>query len=67
MFYSFIIFYINNAIDFSLGGSFTTIEEAKIPLLSEVFEKFPKIAINIDIKIDNDLLISKVSIFIASL
>lgn len=44
------------------GEPFTTVEEAKIPLLKEVFEKFPKVAINIDIKVDNDLLISKVEI-----
>ena len=55
---------VNSAIYFSIGESLISIEEAKIPLLSDVFEKFPKIAINIDIKVDNDTLISKVIIYI---
>ncbi|GIY37110.1 lysophospholipase D GDPD1 [Caerostris darwini] len=36
-------------------------KEKKIPLLKEVFEKFPQVAINIDIKVNNDILISKVN------
>ncbi|XP_055937918.1 lysophospholipase D GDPD1-like isoform X1 [Argiope bruennichi] len=36
-------------------------KEKKIPLLRDVFEKFPRIAINIDIKVNNDILISKVN------
>lgn len=34
----------------------------KIPLLEEVFENFPDTPINLDIKIDNDVLIKKVSL-----
>ncbi|XP_059511386.1 lysophospholipase D GDPD1 [Stegostoma tigrinum] len=41
---------------FCVGG-----EERKIPLLRDVFEAFPKIPINIDIKVNNDALIEKVS------
>lgn len=47
-----------------IGEPFTCIEEARIPLLGDVFEKFPKTAINIDIKVNNDLLISKVCFMI---
>jgi hypothetical protein len=36
-------------------------EERRFTLLEDVFEKFPKVPINIDIKVDNDLLIKKVS------
>lgn len=36
-------------------------EERKIPLLSEVFQQFPNIPINIDIKVDDDKLIHEVS------
>ncbi|XP_012272419.1 lysophospholipase D GDPD1 isoform X2 [Orussus abietinus] len=36
-------------------------EERRFPLLKEVFEAFPNIPINIDIKVNNDCLISKVS------
>lgn len=36
-------------------------EERKFALLREVFEAFPKLPINIDIKINNDKLIAKVS------
>ncbi|XP_053987450.1 lysophospholipase D GDPD1-like [Hylaeus volcanicus] len=36
-------------------------EERRFPLLKEVFEAFPNMPINIDIKINNDELISKVS------
>ena len=37
-------------------------EDRKIPLLKEVFENFPQVPVNIDIKVDNDELIRKVSI-----
>ena len=33
----------------------------KIPLLEEVFELLPNVPINLDIKINNDLLINKVT------
>lgn len=36
-------------------------EERRFVLLQEVFEKFPTVPINIDIKIDDDTLIKKVS------
>ncbi|CAL1279761.1 unnamed protein product [Larinioides sclopetarius] len=36
-------------------------KEKRIPLLRDVFEKFPQVAINIDIKVNNDTLISKVN------
>lgn len=36
-------------------------EERRFTLLEDVFKKFPKVPINIDIKVDNDLLIKKVS------
>jgi len=36
-------------------------DDRRIPLLREVFESFPGIPINIDIKVDNDDLINKVS------
>uniref|UniRef100_A0A3P8YJU9 GP-PDE domain-containing protein n=1 Tax=Esox lucius TaxID=8010 RepID=A0A3P8YJU9_ESOLU len=36
-------------------------EDKRIPLLRDVFEAFPKTPINIDIKVDNDTLIKKVS------
>lgn len=36
-------------------------EERRFTLLEDVFEKFPKVPINIDIKVDDDLLIKKVS------
>ena len=36
-------------------------EERKFALLKEVFEAFPKVPINLDIKVNDDLLISKVS------
>ncbi|XP_030633669.1 lysophospholipase D GDPD1 [Chanos chanos] len=36
-------------------------EDKQIPLLRDVFEAFPKTPINIDIKVDNDILIKKVS------
>ncbi|KAI0229234.1 Lysophospholipase D GDPD1 [Lamellibrachia satsuma] len=35
--------------------------ERRIPQLKEVFEKFPKVPINVDIKFDSDKLISEVS------
>ena len=34
--------------------------ERRIPQLKEVFEKFPKVPINVDIKFDSDKLISEV-------
>jgi len=40
-------------------------EERRFTLLEDVFEKFPKVPINIDIKVDDDLLIKKVSNLIA--
>lgn len=36
-------------------------DERKIALLEEVFETFPQMPINIDIKVNNDELISKVA------
>jgi hypothetical protein len=36
-------------------------EERRFTLLEDVFKNFPKVPINIDIKVDNDLLIKKVS------
>ena len=36
-------------------------QDRKIPLLKDVFEKFPQLPINIDLKINNDELIHKVS------
>uniref|UniRef100_A0A8D2Q2V9 Glycerophosphodiester phosphodiesterase domain containing 1 n=1 Tax=Varanus komodoensis TaxID=61221 RepID=A0A8D2Q2V9_VARKO len=36
-------------------------EDKRIPLLKEVFEAFPHTPINVDIKVNNDLLIKKVS------
>ncbi|XP_067866800.1 lysophospholipase D GDPD1 [Heterodontus francisci] len=41
---------------FCVGG-----EDRKIPLLKEVFEDFPNTPINIDIKVNNNILIQKVS------
>ncbi|GFQ92850.1 lysophospholipase D GDPD1 [Trichonephila clavata] len=43
------------------GESLLPDKEKKIPLLKEVFEKFPQVAINIDIKVNNDTLITKVN------
>lgn len=37
-------------------------EDARIPLLREVFEAFPNTPVNIDIKVNNDTLIRKVVI-----
>ena len=51
-------------IDFMPGIKFTgsgKSEDRKFTLLKEVFELFPNLAINIDIKIDNDELIHKVN------
>lgn len=39
----------------------TTEEERKFPLLREVFEAFPQMPINIDIKVNDNKLIDKVS------
>ncbi|XP_073472626.1 lysophospholipase D GDPD1 isoform X3 [Aquarana catesbeiana] len=36
-------------------------EDKKIPLLKDVFEAFPETPINIDIKVNNDVLVKKVS------
>ncbi|XP_058800276.1 lysophospholipase D GDPD1-like [Phymastichus coffea] len=51
-------------IDFDPGVEFhgsDNINERKIALLQEVFDTFPKMPINIDIKVNNDDLIRKVS------
>ncbi|XP_076041436.1 lysophospholipase D GDPD1-like isoform X1 [Oratosquilla oratoria] len=49
-------------IDFVPGASFSSAsEDRNFPLLEDVFKNFPNTAINIDIKINNDNLISKVS------
>lgn len=51
-------------LDFDPGHSFVGSgkeEERKIALLKEVFEEFPNVPINIDIKINDDRLIQKVS------
>lgn len=37
-------------------------DDKNIPLLKDVFEAFPKTPINIDIKVNDDTLISKVSV-----
>ena len=37
------------------------LSSTKIPLLEEVFELLPNVPINLDIKINNDLLINKVT------
>ncbi|XP_058020066.1 lysophospholipase D GDPD1 isoform X2 [Ahaetulla prasina] len=41
-------------------------EDRRIPLLQEVFEAFPHTPVNIDIKVNNDLLIKKVSELVSS-
>uniref|UniRef100_A0A8C6VKJ7 Glycerophosphodiester phosphodiesterase domain containing 1 n=1 Tax=Naja naja TaxID=35670 RepID=A0A8C6VKJ7_NAJNA len=41
-------------------------EDKRIPLLQEVFEAFPHTPVNIDIKVNNDLLIKKVSNLVSS-
>ncbi|XP_076041437.1 lysophospholipase D GDPD1-like isoform X2 [Oratosquilla oratoria] len=47
-------------IDFVPGASFSSAsEDRNFPLLEDVFKNFPNTAINIDIKINNDNLISK--------
>ncbi len=38
-------------------------EDRQIPLLKDVFGAFPNLPINIDIKIDNDDLIRKVTVY----
>ncbi|XP_014259050.1 lysophospholipase D GDPD1-like [Cimex lectularius] len=51
-------------IDFDPGSSFTGScreDERRIPLLDEVFERFPSIPINIDVKANNDLLIREIN------
>ncbi|KAJ9595602.1 hypothetical protein L9F63_013198 [Diploptera punctata] len=52
------------SLDFDPGKTFVGSgkpEDRRFALLEEVFKKFPKVPINIDIKVDNDLLIKKVS------
>uniref|UniRef100_A0A8C5RRU4 Glycerophosphodiester phosphodiesterase domain containing 1 n=1 Tax=Laticauda laticaudata TaxID=8630 RepID=A0A8C5RRU4_LATLA len=41
-------------------------EDKRIPLLQEVFEAFPHTPVNIDIKVNNDMLIKKVSELVSS-
>lgn len=51
-------------LDFDPGQNYigsASEEERRIPLLSEVFQQFPNIPINIDIKVDDDKLIHEVS------
>ena len=36
------------------------IKSTRIPLLEEIFEKYPDLPVNLDIKVDNDELIKKV-------
>ncbi|KAG1670212.1 Lysophospholipase D GDPD1 [Nymphon striatum] len=48
-------------LDFSFGQSCTNHKDRKIPLLEELFKRYPQMPINIDIKIDNDDLIKQVS------
>ncbi|XP_023723946.1 lysophospholipase D GDPD1 isoform X1 [Cryptotermes secundus] len=51
-------------LDFDPGKTFVGSgkpEERRFTLLEDVFKKFPEVPINIDIKVDNDLLIKKVS------
>uniref|UniRef100_T1J2N3 GP-PDE domain-containing protein n=1 Tax=Strigamia maritima TaxID=126957 RepID=T1J2N3_STRMM len=47
-------------IDFDFGKLSTGKSDRKIPLLKELFEKFPTTPINIDIKTNNDQLITEV-------
>ncbi|KAG8188833.1 hypothetical protein JTE90_004645 [Oedothorax gibbosus] len=47
--------------DLPKGELITNESEHKIPLLEDVFTKFPEMPINIDIKVNNDTLISKVN------
>ena len=37
-------------------------QDRRIPLLEEVFQAFPQMPINVDIKVDNEVLMKKVSI-----
>ena len=37
-------------------------DSRRIPLLEEVFQNFPELGVNLDIKINNDQLIQKVEI-----
>ncbi|XP_071092862.1 lysophospholipase D GDPD1-like [Haliotis cracherodii] len=48
-------------VDFSCCHEIQGGEDRQIPLLRDVFEAFPNLAINIDIKVDDDELITKVS------
>lgn len=48
-------------VDFDRGQVCYGKGDRQIPLLKDVYEKYPDVVINIDIKVDNDLLISKVS------
>ncbi|XP_026290726.1 lysophospholipase D GDPD1-like [Frankliniella occidentalis] len=52
------------SVDFDLENPYVgsgNIEERRIPLLKEVFESFPNIPINIDIKCNDDILIQEVN------
>ncbi|PSN45073.1 Glycerophosphodiester phosphodiesterase domain-containing protein 1 [Blattella germanica] len=54
-------------LDFDPGKTFIGSgrpEDRRFALLEDVFKKFPTVPINIDIKVDNDLLIQKVSTLI---
>ncbi|XP_061082396.1 lysophospholipase D GDPD3 [Conger conger] len=46
------------------AGRYSTGEDRKIVLLEDLFKKFPKVPVNIEIKEDNTLLMSKVSSFV---
>ncbi|XP_067679992.1 lysophospholipase D GDPD1-like [Haliotis asinina] len=48
-------------VDFSSGHEIQGGEDRQIPLLKDVFETFPNLVINVDIKVDDDELITKVS------
>jgi len=48
-------------VDFANGRICVGSGDRSIPLLKDVFKRFPSMPINIDIKTDNDLLIKKVS------
>ncbi|CAM1306712.1 GDPD1 (predicted) [Pycnogonum litorale] len=48
-------------VDFGCGKTCTNYEDRKIPLLEEVFERFPSMPMNVDLKNDNLELIQQVS------
>ncbi|XP_074643878.1 lysophospholipase D GDPD1-like isoform X2 [Tubulanus polymorphus] len=48
-------------VDFYPDHSISAGDDRRIPLLADVFKAFPHLPINIDIKVDNDVLIQKVS------